>query len=96
MNIQLLEDRVIVQRSKAEGKTSGGIVLSPKSIEKSNRGKIVSVGPGKVLDNGIIRKMQVKKGDVILFVSHAGAKVKIDGKEYIILHETDIIAVVEK
>ena len=96
MMIHPLADKVVVQRFEAEAKTPGGIVLPGKAKEKSQKGKVVSVGKGKVLDNGIVRKMQVKKGDTILFTSYAGTEVKIDGKEYLIMSEADIIAVIEE
>jgi len=96
MKLHPLVDKVVVKRFEAETKTPGGIVLPGRVKEKSQRGKIVSTGNGKVLDNGVVKKMQVKKGDVILFVSHAGTEVKIDGKEYLIMSERDIIAVIEE
>ena len=84
-----------MQRLEAEAKTAGGIVLPDTAKEKPQRGKIVSVGKGKVLDDGTVRKMQVKKGDKILFSSYAGTEIKIDGKEYLIMSESDIMAVIE-
>jgi chaperonin GroES len=96
MKIRPLADRVLVQRLEAETKTAGGIVLPDTAKEKPQRGKIVAVGKGKVLDDGTVRKMQVKKGDTVLFTSYAGTDVKIDGKEHLIMHESDILAVIEK
>lgn len=96
MKIRPLADKVLVQRLEAESKTAGGIVLPDSAKEKPQRGKIVSVGKGKVLDDGTLQKMQVKKGDVVLFTSYAGTDVKIDGKEYLIMNESDIMAVIEK
>jgi len=96
MKIRPLADRVLVQRLEAENKTAGGIVLPDTAKEKPQRGKIVSVGTGKVLDDGTVKKMQVKKGDMVLFTSYAGTDVKIDGKEYLIMSESDIMAVIEK
>ena len=95
MKIRPLADKVLVQRLEAEAKTGGGIVLPDTAKEKPQRGKIVSVGKGKVLDDGTIRKMQVKKGDKVLFSSYAGTEIKIDGKEYLIMSESDIMAVIE-
>jgi len=95
MKIRPLADKVLVQRIEAENKTAGGIVLPDTAKEKPQRGKIVSVGSGKVLDDGTVRKMQVKKGDKVLFTSYAGTEVKIDGKEYLIMSESDIMAVIE-
>jgi chaperonin GroES len=96
MKIRPLADKVLVQRLEAENKTAGGIVLPDTAKEKPQRGKIVSVGEGKVLDDGTRRKMQVKKGDTVLFTSYAGTEIKIDGKEYLIMDESDIMAVIEK
>jgi chaperonin GroES len=96
MKIRPLADKVLVQRLEAENKTAGGIVLPDTAKERPQRGKIVSVGEGKVLDDGKRRKMQVKKGDIVLFTSYAGTEIKIDGKEYLIMDESDIMAVVEK
>jgi chaperonin GroES len=96
MKIRPLADKVLVQRLEAENKTAGGIVLPDTAKEKPQRGKIVSVGEGKLLDDGKRKKMQVKKGDIVLFTSYAGTEVKIDGKEYLIMDESDIMAVIEK
>ncbi len=96
MKIRPLADKVLVQRLEAETKTAGGIVLPDSAKEKPQKGKVVSVGAGKVLDDGTIKKMQVKKGDMVLFTSYAGTEVKIDGKEYLIMDESDIMAVIEK
>jgi len=96
MKIRPLADKVLVQRLEAETKTTGGIVLPDSAKEKPQRGKIVSVGDGKVLDDGTRQKVQVKKGDMVLFTSYAGTEVKIDGKEYLIMDESDIMAVIEK
>jgi len=96
MKIRPLADKVLVQRLEAENKTAGGIVLPDSAKEKPQKGKIVSVGKGKTLDDGTLQKTQVKKGDVVLFTSYAGTEVKIDGKEYLIMSESDIMAVIEK
>ncbi len=96
MKIRPLADKVLVQRLEAQTKTTGGIVLPDSAKEKPQRGKIISIGDGKVLDDGTIQKLQVKKGDMVLFTSYAGTEVKIDGKEYLIMSESDIMAVIEK
>lgn len=96
MKIRPLAAKVLVERIEAESKTAGGIVLPDSAKEKPQRGKIVSVGEGKMLDNGERSQMQVKKGDEVLFTSYAGSEVKIDGKEYLIMEETEIMAVIEK
>ncbi len=95
MKIRPLADRVLIQRLEAETKTAGGIVLPDTAKEKPQQGKVVSVGKGKVLDDGTVKKLQVKKGDVVLFTSYAGTDVKIDSKEYLIMDETSIMAVIE-
>jgi chaperonin GroES len=96
MKIRPLADKVLVQRLEAETKTAGGIVLPDTAKEKPQRGKIVSVGEGKLLDDGTHKKVQVKKGDIVLFTSYAGTEIKIEGKEYLIMDESDIMAIIEK
>ena len=96
MKIRPLADKVLVQRLEAETKTTGGIVLPDTAKEKPQRGKIVSVGEGKLLDDGTRQKVQVKKGQKVLFTSYAGTEIKIEGKEYLIMDESDIMAVIEK
>ncbi len=96
MKIRPLADKVLVERIEAENKTAGGIVLPDTAKEKPLRGKIISVGEGKLLEDGSRSQMQVKKGDEVLFTSYAGTEVKLDGKEYMIMDETDIMAVIEK
>jgi chaperonin GroES len=96
MKIRPLADKVLVERIEAESKTAGGIVLPDSAKEKPQRGKIISVGEGKLLEDGSRSQMQVKKGDEVLFTSYAGNEIKLDGKEYIIMDETDIMAVIEK
>jgi len=95
MKIRPLADKVLVQRLEAENKTAGGIVLPDTAKEKPQRGKIISTGEGKVLEDGTRKKMQVKKGDKVLFTSYAGTEIKVDGKEYLIMDESDILAVIE-
>ncbi len=96
MKIRPLAAKVLVERIEAESKTAGGIVLPDSAKEKPQRGKIVSVGEGRMLDSGARSEMQVKKGDEVLFTSYAGSEVKLDGKEYLIMEETEIMAVIEK
>jgi len=95
MNIRPLADKVLVERVEAEGKTAGGIVLPDTAKEKPQRGKIVNVGEGKLLDDGTRREVQVKKGDLVLFTSYAGTEIKVGGNEYMIMDESDIMAVIE-
>ena len=96
MKIRPLADRVLVERLEAETRTAGGIVLPDSAKEKPQRGKIVSVGEGKLLDDGTRQKVQVKKGQNVLFTSYAGTEIKIEGKEYLIMDESDIMAIIEK
>ena len=95
MKIRPLADKVLVERIEAEAKTAGGIVLPDTAKEKPQRGKIIAVGDGKILDDGSRRKLQIKKGDQVLFTSYAGTDIKIDGKEYLIMSESDIMAIIE-
>jgi chaperonin GroES len=95
MNIRPLHDRVIVKRIE-EGKTSpGGIVIPDSAAEKPIQGEIVGVGNGKILENGEVRALAVKKGDKILFGKYSGTEVKIDGDELLVLREDDIMGVIE-
>ena len=89
-----LRDKVVVERSEAEERTAGGIVLPDTAKDKPKQGLVVSVGTGRVLDNGTVQPLEVKKGDKVLFGSYAGTEVKIDGKEYLIIPESEILAVV--
>ena len=96
MKIRPLHDRVIVRREEEEQKTAGGILLPGSAQEKPNRGEVVAVGSGRVLDNGDTRAVDVKVGDVVVFGQYAGNdKIDVDGEELIILSESDIKAVVE-
>lgn len=95
MAVKPLGDKILVKRLEAEDVTKGGIVLPDSAKEKPKEGKIVSVGPGKVLDDGTRGKLQVKKGDRVLFTSYAGTEIKIDGDEFLVMSEDDILAIVE-
>jgi len=95
MAIRPLHDRVLVKRVKEEEKTKGGIIIPDTAKEKPVEGKVVSVGNGKVLEDGTVRRLEVKAGDRILFGKYSGTEVKIDGDECPILREDDILAVVE-
>ena len=96
MKIKPLNDNVLVERIDAEETTAGGIVLPDKAKEKPKRGKVKAVGPGKIQDNGIRQKPEVKKGQEVLFTSYAGTEVKLDSREYLIMKESDVLAVIEK
>ncbi|MGC6481770.1 MAG: co-chaperone GroES [Porticoccaceae bacterium] len=96
MKIRPLHDRLIVRREEEEQKTAGGILLPGSAQEKPNRGEVVAVGSGRVLDNGDTRAVDVKVGDIVVFGQYAGNdKIDVDGEELIILSESDIKAVVE-
>jgi len=95
MKIRPLGNRIVVERLEAEEKTSGGIVLPDTAKEKPKEGKIVAAGEGEVLDNGERAKLSVSVGDRIIFESYAGTEVKVDGEEYLIMKEDDVLAVVE-
>jgi chaperonin GroES len=96
MAVKPLDDRVLVKQCEAEQMTAGGIVLPDSAQEKPQRGKVVATGPGKLLDSGQRGKLSVKKGDEIFYGKYAGTEIKIDGEEYVILRENDILAIVEK
>ena len=95
MKIRPLHDRVIVKRVVAERTTSSGIVIPDSAGEKPDQGEILAVGNGKILENGDVRKMDVKVGDRVLFGKYAGQTVKVDGQELLVMREEDIMGVVE-
>ncbi|MGN0607268.1 MAG: co-chaperone GroES [Oscillospiraceae bacterium] len=95
MNIKPLADRVVIKMTEAEEKTSGGIILAGSAKEKPQIAEVVAVGTGKVNDNGETVPMTVKVGDKVLTSKYSGTEVKIDGVEYTILKQDDILAVVE-
>jgi chaperonin GroES len=95
MPIQPLNEKIVVLRMEAEDKTAGGIILPDNAKEKPKQGKILSLGEGKVLDSGKRAPFQVKVGDKVLFTSYAGNEVTVDGKEYLVMTEDDILAVVD-
>ncbi|MGL5270594.1 MAG: co-chaperone GroES [Selenomonadaceae bacterium] len=93
--IKPLGDRVVIEVSEGDVKTASGIVLPDTAKEKPQKGKVVEVGTGKVLDNGQRIALDVKAGDSIIFSKYAGTEVKVDGKDYLIVSERDILAIVE-
>ncbi|MCB2193215.1 MAG: co-chaperone GroES [Deltaproteobacteria bacterium] len=95
MKITPLQDRVIVERLEEETKTAGGIIIPDSAKEKPQQGKILAVGPGKVMENGTKLEMTVKKGDTVLFGKYSGSEVKIDGKEVLIMREDDILGIID-
>lgn len=96
MAIRPLHDRVIVKRQEQETKSAGGIVLTGSAAEKSTRGEVVAVGNGRILENGEVRALDVKVGDIVVFNDGYGVKTeKLDGEEVLIMGENDILAIVE-
>jgi chaperonin GroES len=95
LKIRPLGEKVLVKRLEAEDKTAGGIVLPDTAKEKPKRGMVQAVGDGKLLDSGKRSQLQVKKGDQVLFSSYAGTEIKVDGDEYLIMDEGDILAIVD-
>ena len=94
MKIRPLEDRVVVEPLEAEEKTRGGIVLPDTAKEKPQQGKVLAVGPGRMLDSGERAAPAVKKGDIVIFAKYGGAEIELDRKEYKILRESDDMRVV--
>jgi len=92
VELQPLDDRLVVRRLEAEEKTAGGIVLPDTAKEKPQRGEIVAVGPGKLLDNGKRAPLEVRVGDTVLFGKYSGTEVKVSGEEVIIMREADVLA----
>jgi len=95
VKVRPLGDRILVKRVEAEEKTAGGIVLPDTAKEKPKEGIVVALGQGKLLDSGERAELQVKVDDRIIFTSYAGTEVKINGQEYLIMGEDDVLAVVE-
>ena len=95
MKIRPLQDRILVQRLAEEEKTKGGIIIPDTAKEKPAEGKVVSVGNGKLNDDGKRIPLEIKKGDNILFGKYSGTEVTIEGKEYLIMREDDILGVIE-
>ena len=95
MKIRPLQDRIIVLRVDEEEKTSGGIIIPDTAKEKPQEGKVVAVGKGKVGDDGKVQPLDVKKGDRVLFGKYAGTEIKIDGEEYLIMTEDDILGTID-
>ena len=93
LNLKPLSDRVVVEPAPAEDKSAGGIILPDTAQEKPQQGLVVAAGPGKVSDSGSLVKMTVKKGDKVLYGKYSGSEVTFDGVEYVIMRESDILAV---
>jgi len=93
--IRPLGEKVLIKRLEAEEKTKGGIVLPDTAKEKPQKGKVLAVGDGKLMDDGKRAAFQVKKGDIVLFTSYAGTEIKIEGEEYLLMNESDIVAILD-
>jgi len=94
-SVKPLDDRVLIKQSEAEETTAGGIVLPDTAKEKPQRGKVIAVGSGKLLDSGERGEMGLRKGDEVFYGKYAGTEIKIDGEDYVILKESDVLAVIE-
>ena len=94
MSIRPLHDRVLIKRVEEEQKTKGGIIIPDTAKEKPAEGKVIAVGNGKVLDDGKVQPLEVKKGDRVLFGKYSGTEVTVDGEELLMMREEDILGVV--
>jgi len=92
LKLRPLDDRVVVRRLEAEEKTAGGIILPDNAQEKPQKGKVIAVGAGKLLDSGARATPDVKAGDTVIFGRYSGTEVKVEGEEYVIMRESDILA----
>ena len=95
MKLRPLQDRILVQRVEEEEKTKGGIIIPDTAKEKPAEGKVVAVGKGKVDENGKRIALEIKKGDRILFGKYSGSEVKIEGQEYLIMREDDVLGIID-
>jgi len=95
MKIRPLHDRIIVKRVEEERKTASGIVIPDTAAEKPDQGEVLAVGTGKILDDGSVRKLQLKVGDKILFGKYSGQTVKVHGEEVLVMREEDVMGVIE-
>jgi chaperonin GroES len=95
MKLKPLHDRILVERVEEAGKTKGGIIIPDSAKEKPAEGKVIAVGDGKRGDDGKLIPLQVKKGDRILFGKYSGTEVKIDGDEYLIMREDDVLGIIQ-
>ena len=94
LHIRPLQDRIIVKQLEEEDKSAGGIIIPDTAKEKPHQGKVMAVGNGKVMEDGKIRKLDVKVGDRVLFEKFAGATVKIEGEDYMIMREEEVLAII--
>jgi chaperonin GroES len=96
MKIRPLQDRILVKRIDEEDKSKGGIIIPDSAKEKPQEGRVVSVGSGRVSEDGTVRPLDVKKGDKVLFGKYGGTEVVVDGEEHLIIREDDILGIIEK
>ena len=96
MKLRPLHDRVIIKRLDAETTSAGGIVIPDAAAEKPVKGEVIAAGTGKIQEDGKVRPMAVKVGDIVLFGKYSGTEVKLDGEEHLILREDDVLGVIEK
>jgi chaperonin GroES len=96
MKLRPLDDKVVIKQSEAEEKTAGGIILPDAAKEKPQIGRILAVGPGKLLDDGKRAKMSVKKNDEVIYARYIGSEVEIDGEKFVLLRESDVLGIIEK
>lgn len=94
MNLKPLADRVVVKPLEAEEKTAGGIIIPDNAKEKPQKGEVMAVGPGKASDSGQKMEMTLKKGEKVLYGKYSGTEVTVDGEDYLILRESDVLAVI--
>ncbi|MCD6023538.1 MAG: chaperonin Cpn10 [Fibrobacteria bacterium] len=94
MSVKPLADRVLVEALEAAEKTAGGLYIPDNAKEKPQKGKIIAVGPGKAAENGTVIKPEVKVGDTVLYGKYSGTEVSVDGKDYLIMRESDLLAVI--
>jgi chaperonin GroES len=95
MKIRPLHDRILVKRLEEEEKTKGGIIIPDSAKEKPIEGKVVAVGKGKVLENGDVRPLEVKEGDRILFGKYSGTEIKMEGEDFLMMREDDVLGIIE-
>jgi chaperonin GroES len=96
MKIRPLHDRIVVRRLEEERKSAGGIVIPDNAAEKPDQGEVIAVGNGKILDDGKVRPLDVKVGDRVLFGKYSGTAVKIEGDEFLVMREEDVMGVIAK
>jgi chaperonin GroES len=96
MKVRPLQDRILVRRVAEEEKTKGGIIIPDSAKEKPSEGEVIAVGPGKANDKGVVRPLQVKVGDRVLFGKYSGNEIKVEGVEHIILREDEVLGVLDK